>query len=567
VAHGRSSARLARFRASVSFLTPPSFPGSDLAFRDFFLPPITPARLELRGISKTFGHTRALAGACLDVRPGEIHGLVGENGSGKSTLVKVLSGYHAPDAGGAVHLDGEPLSLPIKPADARRRGMSVVHQDLGLFDEFSVVENVRIGALGARRVTRAIRWEDECDRARQALDLLGHEIDPKARVGDLLPADRATVAIARALQHHQPGRGLIMFDESSRALPRDALEHFHALIREVAARGSSVLLVSHQLEEVLAVTSRVTVLRDGAVTGAGLPTADLDEHELIRLMLGRELDPRPPERALALNGNGNGNGNARGSRTVARATGVFGRLVRDVDLEVRAGEIVGVTGLIGSGFEELPYLLGGAHAAKAGQLLVGDSWIDLTTADPRVMVDAGVALVPERRDAQGLSLAMSVLENVTLPRVRLHGSPTRMGTGWQREEADWVIRELGVRPPEHGVPVGKLSGGNQQKVMLGKWLRGNPRLLVMHEPTRAVDVGARRDLLQVVFRAAQAGSGVLVAGMDAHELQGMCDRVLIMRDGRIADELRGELTVEDVVEAVYRNKTNGGRPVAREGVA
>ncbi|MEA2308899.1 MAG: ribose transport system ATP-binding protein, partial [Thermoleophilaceae bacterium] len=171
-----------------------------------------------------------------------------------------------------------------------------------------------------------------------------------------------------------------------------------------------------------------------------------------------------------------------------------------------------------------------------------------------------------RRDAQGLSLAMTVLENVTLPRVRLHGSATRMGSDWQREEADWVIRELGVRPPIPGVPVGRLSGGNQQKVMLGKWLRGNPRLLLMHEPTRAVDVGARRDLLEVLFRAARAGAGVLVAGMDAGELQSMCDRVLIMRDGRIAEELRGELTVERVVEAVYRDKANG-RPVVEEGVA
>ncbi|MEA2388177.1 MAG: ribose transport system ATP-binding protein [Thermoleophilaceae bacterium] len=526
------------------------------------MPPITPARLELRGISKTFGRTRALNDACLEVRPGEIHGLVGQNGSGKSTLVKVLSGYHSPDAGGEVHLDGEALSLPVRPGDARRRGMSVVHQDLGLLDDFSVVENVRIGVLGARRITRAIRWGDECRLARRALDLLGHEIDPSARVRDLLPADRATVAIARALQYHQPGRGLIMFDESSRALPRDALDHFHDLVREVAANGSSVLLVSHQLEEVLAVTSRVTVLRDGVVVGAGLPTEEVDEHELIRLMLGRDLDRRPPQRAVAPNGNGNGA--APGS--IARATGVSGHLVDGVSLEIRAGEIVGVTGLVGSGFEELPYLLGGARCAQSGELVVGDQRVDLTAAGPRDMVDAGVALVPERRDAQGLSLAMTVLENVTLPRVRLHGSATRMGSDWQREEADWVIRELGVRPPSAGVPVGRLSGGNQQKVMLGKWLRGNPRLLVMHEPTRAVDVGARRDLLEVLFRAARAGAGVLVAGMDAGELQSMCDRVLIMRDGRIAEELRGELTVERVVEAVYRDKANG-RPVVEEGVA
>jgi ribose transport system ATP-binding protein len=494
----------------------------------------------------------------MTVAPGEIHGLVGENGSGKSTLVKLLSGYHAPDAGGEIQLDGEPLAVPVKPAEARGRGMSVVHQDLGLLDAFSVLENVRIGAFGRRRFSRTIRWDGERELARAALDLLGHEIDPDARVGDLLPADRATVAIARALQHHQPGRGLIMFDESSRALPRDSLEHFHTLIREVAARGSSVLLVSHQLEEILDMSDRVTVLRDGVVVGDGIATAGLDEHELIRLMLGREFESHPLERPRSASAD---------RAPAARATGLRGELVDGIDLEVGAGEIVGVTGLVGSGFEELPYLLGGARSAAAGQLAVGERTIDLSKAGPRDLVDAGVALVPERRDAHGLSLTMTVLENVTLPRVRLHGSPGRMGTDWQREEADWVIRELGVRPPVHEMPVGRLSGGNQQKVMLGKWLRGEPRLLVLHEPTRAVDVAARHDLLEVLFGAARSGSGVLVAGMDAHELESMCHRVLVMRNGSVGEELRGdEITVEGIVNAVYRNRTNG-RAGAREGVA
>jgi ribose transport system ATP-binding protein len=436
--------------------------------------------------------------------------------------------------------------------------MSVVHQDLGLLDGFSVVENVRIGVFGSRRFSRSIRWAGERELARHALGLLGHEIDPGAAVGELLPADRATVAIARALQHHEPGRGLIMFDESSRALPRDSLEHFHDLIREVAARGGSVLLVSHQLEEVLAVTERVTVLRDGAVVGAGVPTSELDEHRLIRLMLGRELDRRPLERIpMARNGH----------EPAARVSALRGRLVDDVSLAVGAGEIVGVTGLMGSGFEELPYLVGGAHRAAAGRVELGGRAIELATARPRDLVDAGVALVPERRDAHGLSMSMSLVENVTLPRVRLHGSPVRLGSAWQRDEADWVIRELGVRPPAPSAPVGRLSGGNQQKVLLGKWLRGSPRLLVLHEPTRAVDVAARRDLLQVLFQAAGAGAGVLVASMDAHELECMCDRVLIMRDGAVAEELAGDrLTAEHVIDAVYGKRTNG-RPAVREVVA
>jgi len=524
-------------------------------------------RLQVRNLSKTFGSNRALRDACMSVAPGEIHGLVGQNGSGKSTLVKLLTGYLGPDHGGEVRVDGDPLHLPVRPREIRTCGLSVVHQDLGLVDEFSVLENMRIGSFGVHRLTRAIRWSRERQLARQALDVLGHHIELDARVGDLLPAERATVAIARALQDHHPGRGVIMFDESSRALPSDSLAHFHALVRDVAARGGSVLLVSHQIEEVLELTDRVTVLRDGVAVGAGLPTASLTEHELIKLILGYELDatlgahrrgsPRArriasPEPAIP-----DGAGSPGPAPAAAVALGIRGRLVDEVSFVVGRGEIVGVTGLLGSGFEELPYLLGGARRAEAGTLSIPGANLDLARATPRDFVDAGIALVPERRDTQGLALAMTVLENVTLPRVRARGGHGRITSSWQREEAEWVVRELGVRPPDPTLPAAHLSGGNQQKVMLGKWLRGDPKLLVLHEPTRAVDVGARRELLEVLFRTAAGGCGVLVAGMDASELEGLCDRVLIVRDGRISLELTEELTLERIVDAVYGAQSNG----------
>jgi ribose transport system ATP-binding protein len=511
-------------------------------------------RLEITGLSKTFGPNRALRDVSMTLAAGEIHGLVGQNGSGKSTLVKLLSGYHPPDHGGEVRVDGRRLSLPVRPRELRRCGMSVVHQDLGLVDDFSVVENVRIGVFGVRRWTRAIRWDSERALARQALTVLGHEIDPDAIVGQLLPADRATVAIARALQDHHPGRGVIMFDESSRALPKDSLSHFHDLVHEVAGRGGSVLLVSHQLEEVLSVTDRVTVLRDGVVVGNGLPTSELTEHDLIKLMLGYELDATPSQRRAAA---------IDSSAPVAEVSDLTGRLVREVSFTVAPGEIVGLTGLLGSGFEELPYLVGGARRAASGRLTVSGRQIELSAASPRDFLDAGVALVPERRDSQGLAMAMTLLENVTLPRVRLRGARGRIGTDWQREDADWVVRELGVRPPNPMMPVGHLSGGNQQKVLLGKWLRGDPKLLVMHEPTRAVDVAARRDLLNVIFRTASSGCGVLVAGMDASELEVMCDRVLIMRDGTVAEEITEDLTLDRILHAVYGSPTlTNGEPTS-----
>ena len=292
------------------------------------------------------------------VEPGEIHGLVGENGSGKSTLVKILSGYHTPDHGGWLTVDGEPIALPVRPAAMRRLGLSVVHQDLGLIDSFSVMENLRVGLFGVRRFSRAIPWSRERELARSALAALGADIDPDVRVAELSIAQRAEVAIARALQYHERGRGLVMFDESTRALPLKARQHFHSLVRDFVALGGSVLLVSHQLEEVLEHTDRLTVLRDGRVVASGLSTNGLSEHELIRLMLGRELK-RNSQRPEATK---------RGAPPAAEIQGLTGDLVKDVNVSVAIGEIVGVTGLLWFGLRgaPIPHRGGAQRSGRSG---------------------------------------------------------------------------------------------------------------------------------------------------------------------------------------------------------
>lgn len=500
-------------------------------------------RLEIRALSKSFGVNQALSDVSMAVQPGEIHGLVGENGSGKSTLVKVLSGYHAPDPGGSLSIDGSAIDLPVRPAVMRGCGLSVVHQDLGLIDSFSVVENMRVGLFGVRRFSRAIRWRQERALAAASLAALGVELDPESRVGKLSAAERAEVAIARALQHHESGRGLIMFDESTRALPQQSRRHFHALVREGVDRGGSALLVSHQLEEVLEHADRVTVLRDGRVVVTGVPTSELSEHELIRLMLGRELArdsrPRPPRKLPAA--------------SVAEVRNLCGGILIDASLSVAAGEVVGVTGLLGSGFDELPYLIAGARRPRRGTLSIGGAEIDLTSASVGQLLEAGVALVPERRDTEGLALTETVRNNVTLPRVRARGPLAHLGRSWQDEEARWVLGELGVRPADPGIPVGHLSGGNQQKVLLGKWLCGDPKLLLLHEPSQGVDVGARRDLERAIGRAAKKNTGVILASMDATELASLCDRVLVTRAGLLDGELSGKLSAELIIGAVYRN--------------
>jgi ribose transport system ATP-binding protein len=498
-------------------------------------------RLELGRISKSFRAVQALHKVSLAVEPGEIHGLVGENGSGKSTLVKILSGYHNPDRGGSVAIDGVPIEVPVRPAAMRKRGVSVVHQDFGLIDSFTVMENLRVGLFGVGRFSRAIRWPRERELARAALAALGADIAPDVRVAELSTAERAEVAIARALQYHERGRGLVMFDESTRALPLKARQHFHSLLRDFVAHGGSVLLVSHQLEEVLDHTHRVTVLRDGRVVAGGLRTDELSEHQLIRLMLGRELksNSRRP-RAIK-----------SGVPRAAEIWGLRGDLVKDAAVSVGIGEIVGVTGLLGSGFEELPYLIAGARTAAAGMARVAGKEFDLKRSAVRELLEAGLALVPERREKEGLAFSESVLDNVTLPRMRARGGIGPLRRSWQQDEAARVVRELDVRPADVRITVGALSGGNQQKVLLGKWLCGEPKLLLLHEPTQGVDVGARLELERAIRGAAANGTGVILAGMDASELACLCDRVLIMREGRIVSELDGVLSPERIINAVY----------------
>jgi ribose transport system ATP-binding protein len=499
-------------------------------------------RLEVEAVSKTFGRYLALDGVHLEVAPGEIHGLIGQNGSGKSTLAKVLTGYHAPDAGARILVDGAPLRLPVRPREAQAQGLSVVHQSLGLVDDMTVVENLRVGRFRANRLTRAIRWADERRDAAAVLDRLGHPVPLDARVRDLPEEDRATVAIARALQDAEPGRGIVIFDESTRALSRASLQHFYEMLDDVVATGTSVLLISHHLEEVLEATDRVTVLRDGVVVESGLRTAELTETDLVRAVMGRSLESVPARAARS---------ERPDADRAIEIRGVRGRLVADVDLDVRPGEVVGITGLAGSGHDELPYLLTGARPARQGILRLGGNLHDLSRWDTRTAIAAGVALVPEGREHAGLALDLTVADNILLPRTRTRAAVLPVErTAEAALVTDWM-RRLDVRPPDPAQPVGKLSGGNQQKVLLAKWLATGPQLLVLHEPTQAVDVGARQTIAATVRRAAEAGCAVLVAGTDETELTMLCDRVVVFRSGRVATELAGAFTPDDVVESIF----------------
>jgi ribose transport system ATP-binding protein len=492
-------------------------------------------------VSKTFGALRVLKDVTLQILPGEVHGLVGQNGSGKSTLIKVLAGYHAPDEGAELHVRGDPVPLPLAPSDPRRLGISFVHQDLGLVETASVMENLRVGRYTTGRAWW-ISWGKEARSTREALARIGSTLAPDTLIADVRDIDRALVALARALDEvrERGAGGLLVLDEPTAYLPRDATERLFAAVREVAAAGVGELFVTHRLEEIRAVTDTVSVLRDGALVTTQ-PTASLSHDQLIEHILGFTLDRLYPEAH-----------ESHGERVLS-LRGLTGETVNDFSLDVGRGEIVGVTGLVGMGHEELPYLLFGAERARAGELQINGRTYDVTSLTPRSAIAAGLALTPGNRRRDGGVADASVTENVTLPRL---GTYFRRGRLQHRREARHVaemIRDFRVVPPEPAATFGTLSGGNQQKALLAKWFHTTPAVFVIHEPTQGVDIGAKRQIFQLIREAADAGTSFVLASSEYEDLSNLCDRVLVMRDGRVVSSLHGSaLTHERLIEQCFR---------------
>lgn len=500
--------------------------------------PVTP-RLEVADTSKTFGPTRVLDDAGLVVRPGQLHALVGQNGSGKSTLVKILTGYHAPDPGATIRVDGHELHLPVSWGEAHSVGISVVHQDFGLLDHLTVTENIGVGGFERTRLLRRVDWSAQRRIAVRLLEQLQVDVAPNTLVGELSAAHRAAVAIARAMRDLVPGSGLVILDESTRSLGREELRDFHAMLRRIIDTGTSMLLVSHSIDEVLTYADQITVLRDGQVVGAGLAAHEQTEQRIAKLMLGKEVDSIDSSPCAV-------------EHVTPKVTvsGVCGPGADGLGLTIGAGEIVGVTGLPGSGFESLAYLLAGAARAERGTLTVGKHTLDLARSGVHDFLRAGVVLIPERRDRDGLAMDLSVRDNISLPTLRRNGSRFWAGKGWQQKQAEDAIANLGIRPNAPARLLHELSGGNQQKVLLAKWMTVGPALMIMHEPTQAVDVGARADILNAVRRAAADGMAVLLVSVQAADLAAVCDRVLVYRGPDGFNELRSD-DPDTILDAVY----------------
>ncbi|MDO9352380.1 MAG: sugar ABC transporter ATP-binding protein [Solirubrobacteraceae bacterium] len=518
---------------------------------------MTAPTIELTGLTKRFDGVLALDGVDLTVVPGEIHGLLGENGSGKSTLIKVLAGFHGTD-GGRLSVAGEEVPLPLSPDTPKRLGLEFVHQDLGMIESLSVVENLRIGEMNRRRMR--ISWADEHRRAREVFDRYGIDLDPRAIVADVRPVQRAQLAIARAMEGMRAARGelehtkgLLVLDEPTVFLPREEVEQLFTLMRDVAASGASVLFVSHDLDEVRHVTDRVTVLRDGRHIDT-CNTAEVDHDGLVERIIGRKLEALvPPSQQAARQDQG----------VLARVTDVRADLLDGVSLEVRAGEVLGITGLLGSGFERLPYVISGAARPDRGTLHVGDREFDLTSISPIQATRAGVALVPADRKNDGAVQELSVTDNVTMPVMRQFRKRGKLNRRAMTRATAALMDEYDVRPRNPSLPLSSLSGGNQQKAVMAKWLQTDPQLLLLHEPTQGVDIGARGQIFEVIRRSADEGRSVVCASSDHEQLAAVCDRVLVFARGRIAAELSGsDLTKERITERCLASTPSPGGPAA-----
>ncbi|MET9891130.1 sugar ABC transporter ATP-binding protein [Streptomyces sp. NPDC006465] len=504
-----------------------------------------PPLLTMSGITKSFPGVRALDGVDLDVQAGEVHCLLGQNGAGKSTLIKVLAGAHQPDDG-TIDWRGEPVTLK-SPIAAMRLGIATIYQELDLVEGLSVAENVH---LGHEPTTAGFVVRGKAARAATAalLKRLGHpEIDPARLVGDLSAAQQQIVSMARALSHDVR---LIVMDEPSAALDPDEVDNLFRIVGDLTADGVAVVYISHRLEEIRRIGDRVTVLKDGRAVAGGLPARSTPTREIVALMTGRNVEYVFPGRP--------------GARPPGAPVLTVQGLSRQgefapLDLELRPGEIVGLAGLVGSGRSEILETIYGARRPTTGRVSVNGK--PLRTGSVRAAVRAGVGLAPEERKAQALLMLESVTRNVSVSSMSRYAHGGWIDRRAERGAARAATRELSLRPDNPAVPVRTLSGGNQQKAVLARWLLRGCRVLLLDEPTRGVDVGARAELYAVIRRLADEGLAVLLVSSEVPEVLGLADRVLVLREGHVVHTAPArELDEHRVLDLVME-----GSPVASEG--
>jgi ribose transport system ATP-binding protein len=508
--------------------------------------------LVIRHLSKRFGGAVALDGVSLNVARGEVHGLLGSNGSGKSTLIKVLAGFHTPEPGAELDLYGVRVPLPIPGPRVREMGLAFVHQHLGLIPSLSVTENLNLGSLSTRP-NWAINWSRAHADARTVFERFGLDIDPEVEVGRLSAVQQALLAIVRAYEDlrkasadHADRPGVLVLDEPTPFLPRAGVEQLFQLVRRCTGLGASVIFVSHDVEEVREITDRATILRDGHLVDTVL-TRETGHDAFVERIIGRNLKAYSGVKAPL----------AQTSPQVS-IKGLAAAGVGPVDFALAPGEILGITGLIGSGFDNVPALLYGARPGVRGAMHLDGRAIDLGALTPEAALSQGIAYLPADRLGEAGIGSLSVGDNVAIPVFDKLRGILGLTSEAINGHAFGLGAAAGVKPNVPAMPLSALSGGNAQKALMTKWLQVKPRLLLLDEPTQGVDVGARQQIWNALDSAAANGASILIASTDYEQLALICHRVLTFGRGRIVGELSGQaLTKSGIAEQCYRSSAAG----------
>ncbi|PRX10706.1 UNVERIFIED_ORG: rhamnose ABC transporter ATP-binding protein [Martelella mediterranea] len=488
------------------------------------------AAIALDGITKTFPGVRALAEVSLTLYPGEVTALVGENGAGKSTLVKILTGIYQPD-GGEITMDGEKVAFPTAEA-ASEHGVTAIHQETVLFDALTVAENIFIGHAPTNRFGM-IDWKRIYARARDILDSIDARIDPRHRLSELGIANRHMVAVARALSVDAK---VVIMDEPTAALSQKEIEELYELVEALKADGKAILFISHKFDEIFRIADRYTVFRDGEMVGEGTIT-DTDENALVELMVGRPVDQVFPKQDVEI-----------GDPVLTVSGYRHPTEFEDIGFTLRRGEILGFYGLVGAGRSEFMQALFGITKPSAGAVRIDDEIAVIRS--PSEAVKQGIVYVPEERGTQGAITAMPIFENVTLPSLAKvsHKGFVRMAEEFAL--AREYTERLDLRAAALDQPVGNLSGGNQQKVVIAKWLATEPKVIILDEPTKGIDIGSKSAVHAFMGELAGRGLSIIMVSSEIPEILGMSDRVIVMREGRIAAEFpRAEMSAEKLVRA------------------
>jgi rhamnose transport system ATP-binding protein len=491
--------------------------------------------LRLTDLSKSFGAVRALKGVSFDLNAGEVHALVGENGAGKSTLIKIITGAEQPDLG-SIELGGERLGR-LTPASAHRLGVACIYQQPALFPDLTVAENIALRLEGASPLS-PVHWPRRFERARQLLQRIGANISPSREVRQLSMPEQQLVEVACACG---VGARIVVMDEPTASLTQKEQHLLFAVVRDLRKDGVGVIYISHRLEEVFTIADRVTVLRDGESVGTN-KAENLNEELLIRLMVGREVTQIYPP----------AEGPTGDVMLSLRKIGCTKSGVRDVTFEVRSGEVVGLAGLVGAGRTELARTLFGITPADSGEIFLEGQSVRIRS--PQEAVAHGIAYVPEDRRRHGAILEMPIAQNISMAIHRRIFPYTWLRLSRERGLALEYIRDLRVKAGGPEAPVNSLSGGNQQKISIARWLATKPRLLILDEPTQGVDVGAKSEIHKIVRDLAKRGVAVLLISSDLPEVLGMSDRIGVMRKGTVVEWLPGKSSGHDVMAAAFGQK-------------